>query len=307
MLHPSEDEYIPLNSNAPNSGSYMSGAAVMLVFYDQLLTLDKEMDLIWTLPWRLPKVLFLINRYLVPPLLPYLIISAFTAHTAYQVCDVQQRLGGWAIICGLAAAQGVLCVRLCAAYSHSRYFRWAMVMLLAAEICATSITFAIWASDHLHAVNEPDGLSVCVSNAVNMRYAFWLPFLIGDAIMVGLMLYKLYCFRNEMNATIALLARDSILYFLFMFIALLLDVIPDVFASALPPQAIACIGVSRMMMNIRGLIADDPAHNMHLKTLPNIAVDVESPHVSLAGPGENRNDDPESLPLVDIAGDQHSR
>lgn len=62
-----------------------------------------------------------------------------------------------------------------------------------------------------------------------------------------------------------------------------------------------------MMMNIRGLIADDPAHTMHLKTLPNIAVDVESPHVSLAGPGENRNDDPESLPLVDIAGDQHSR
>jgi len=35
----------------------------------------------------------------------------------------------------------------------------------------------------------------------------------------------------------------------------------------IPAQCVASIAVGRMMMNIRGLVLDDPAHTMHLQTL----------------------------------------
>ncbi|RDB16254.1 hypothetical protein Hypma_003021 [Hypsizygus marmoreus] len=48
---------------------YTNLAFLILLIYDHALTLDLEVSRIWTLPWRLPKFLFLINRYLIPPML----------------------------------------------------------------------------------------------------------------------------------------------------------------------------------------------------------------------------------------------
>lgn len=50
-----------------------------------------------------------------------------------------------------------------------------------------------------------------------------------------------------------------------------------------------------MMMNIRGLIADDPAHTAYLQTLPKFW--AGSPHLSLASGGLQR----ENVPLEDMA------
>ncbi|KAF8893893.1 hypothetical protein BD779DRAFT_958989 [Infundibulicybe gibba] len=47
-----------------NTARYVNLAALILLFYDHITTLDKEVERIWTLPWRLPKCLFLMNRYL---------------------------------------------------------------------------------------------------------------------------------------------------------------------------------------------------------------------------------------------------
>jgi len=68
--------------------------------------------------------------------------------------------------------------------------------------------------------------------------------------------------RQDINPVVILLARDSIVYFAILFAALLVNTILLIAPSGLvikfPPECIACIAVSRMMMNIRGLVFDDP-------------------------------------------------
>jgi len=49
--------------------NYIVLAFLMLMVYDHLLTFDKEVEWIWTLKWRLPKFLFLINNYAISPLI----------------------------------------------------------------------------------------------------------------------------------------------------------------------------------------------------------------------------------------------
>ncbi|KAJ7208086.1 hypothetical protein B0H12DRAFT_432233 [Mycena haematopus] len=47
---------------------YTNIAFLMFMVFDHVITFDTEVSRIWTLKWRLPKVLFLINRYVQPSL-----------------------------------------------------------------------------------------------------------------------------------------------------------------------------------------------------------------------------------------------
>ncbi|KAG5731869.1 hypothetical protein E4T56_gene13796 [Termitomyces sp. T112] len=48
---------------------YTNVAFLMLLIYDHIITFGDEVSRIWPLPWQLPKVSFLVNRYLIPPML----------------------------------------------------------------------------------------------------------------------------------------------------------------------------------------------------------------------------------------------
>ncbi|KAK0463038.1 uncharacterized protein EV420DRAFT_1151393 [Desarmillaria tabescens] len=45
---------------------YLSGAGLVVLLYDHILTFPAEVELIWTARWSVPKVLFLLIRYFVP-------------------------------------------------------------------------------------------------------------------------------------------------------------------------------------------------------------------------------------------------
>lgn len=45
---------------------YVSGAGLVVLLYDHLLTLDDEVRYVWSAPTTLAKVLFLVLRYMVP-------------------------------------------------------------------------------------------------------------------------------------------------------------------------------------------------------------------------------------------------
>ncbi|KAK0430490.1 hypothetical protein EV421DRAFT_281735 [Armillaria borealis] len=46
---------------------YLTSAGLVVLLYDHLLTFSAEVELIWAAHWSVPKVLFLLLRYLVPP------------------------------------------------------------------------------------------------------------------------------------------------------------------------------------------------------------------------------------------------
>ncbi|KAJ4470783.1 hypothetical protein J3R30DRAFT_3408059 [Lentinula aciculospora] len=50
---------------------YVNAVFLTILIYDHILSIDSE-----TLPWKLPKFLFFMNRYIVPPML-FLLTSQF--------------------------------------------------------------------------------------------------------------------------------------------------------------------------------------------------------------------------------------
>ncbi|KIM80305.1 hypothetical protein PILCRDRAFT_822431 [Piloderma croceum F 1598] len=111
-----------------------------------------------------------------------------------------------------------------------------------------------------------------VPENINTQWRVLSPFVVVDGVLVLLVAYKLILYRKEMNRTFAVLARDSIFYFIIVFAFLALVLANDAGAylpvNFLPPsQCISSIVAGRMMMNIRGLILDDPGNTIHLKSL----------------------------------------
>jgi len=109
----------------------------------------------------------------------------------------------------------------------------------------------------------------------SIQWHAWIPSLALECTLMLLTIYKVFSYRDGMNRTIALLARDSIVYFVIIVVGLSLlianGIHPFISKLGIPVQpsieCIAFISTGRMMMNIRGLIMDDPAYTVHLQTL----------------------------------------
>ncbi|KAF9000470.1 hypothetical protein BDQ17DRAFT_1327748 [Cyathus striatus] len=66
-----------------------------LMFYDHALTFDVEMKVIWTLPWKGPKILFLLNS------------------TAPKLCHIR-KWAAWPIVISMASVEILLMIRVLA-------------------------------------------------------------------------------------------------------------------------------------------------------------------------------------------------
>jgi len=104
------------------------------------------------------------------------------------------------------------------------------------------------------------------------QWRIWLCFLSVEGILVLLTTYKLFSFRGQMNRAVTVLARDSIVYFMIVFSSLAVILAQQVDNNILvdfrlPGTCMSSVAVGRMMMNIRGLIMEDPEHTIHLKTM----------------------------------------
>jgi len=110
------------------------------------------------------------------------------------------------------------------------------------------------------------------SSGMPNQWVKWTTFLSVEGIIMLLTAYKMLSFRNQSNRIITMLARDSIVYFVVIFACLASVLAADLqqgidISVQVPAQCLASVAVVRMMMNIRGLMLDDPEHTAYLSTL----------------------------------------
>jgi len=92
MSAPSTPSYMPFNPKAltffkeVQDSNYLNVAFLMLLLYDHAITLDKEVAWIWTLRWRLPKIVFLLNRYVITLLVLLQRIPSFIFPLSIPFC-----------------------------------------------------------------------------------------------------------------------------------------------------------------------------------------------------------------------------
>jgi len=277
MVKPPASVYFPFDSEAPavfrsaTIDNYISTAFIVVMLYDHFLTLDKEIAWIWTLKWRLPKFLFLMNRYVISPLIVLIGIVDFIFPITFSFCHVIINMAPWVAVLSFGIAEAVLILRVCALYGQRKLFVRLLIGLFAIEIISVIVNTSIQLKE-TRQIHYYEFLPGCWSNTTGSGiYSFWIPFTIFDGIVMFLTLYKVFPLRDSRSPAVSLLARDSVVYFVILFSALVVNEvvyklgIP--YNLMLPAECIACASISRMMMNIRGLVMDDPGHTAYLQSL----------------------------------------
>ncbi|KIM72227.1 hypothetical protein PILCRDRAFT_16333 [Piloderma croceum F 1598] len=281
----STTSYAPWDAGAPplfkrtQMNNSIDLAFFALLVYDHLITLDKEIEWIWTLRWRLPKVLFIANRYVITSLLFVEYIPTYLFPVSLSVCipcprDVMRSLTGRLIsVLQILCRRRILNTDIQFVYRRAsnhladdnrKLLAWflrgiLLVALIGAVVVAVSIIRTY--------------LTVLAYNLLPGCWRFSrVIFLTLEGVYMLLTAYKLFSNRKTLNRTITLLARDSILYFTLVFASMVVNLTADRDSNfpvrfTGPTQCITSIAVGRMMMNIRGLILDDPQHTVHLQTL----------------------------------------
>jgi len=172
----------------------------------------------------------------------------------------------WIAVCSFAVAQAVLIVRACALYGQRKLF----VRLLTGFFALEMVSVIFFTT--LLTLDAASALKICPRSNCNfdsIYFILWMPFPVFDGIIMLLTLYKAFPFRGGRSPTASLLARDSVFYFIALFSAMIANLFGTTFGLnlMLPAECIASISISRMMMNLRGLVMDDPDNTAHLRTL----------------------------------------
>ncbi|KAJ7651761.1 hypothetical protein B0H17DRAFT_1102069 [Mycena rosella] len=254
--------------------NYVLYATACLLVYEWVTSLDDEVNRIWTLKWRAPKILYMLNTYFIRPLLLCLWILADFPGTSPEFCRIYAYWQMIPLRLAILVAQALVVIRVWAIYNNSRRMFWVLTTLYTLEVIAVTTCVAIATMD-TQGVAQPVPLS-CDLNSISgylLKYSAtgtWLAPVCFEFIMVLITLAKLvprWKFGSKGflgsggNATLDILARDSLIYFGFIFtFSLTNSVIYELSFSAHyhsillgPTSAISCIAVSRMMINMRSL------------------------------------------------------
>nr|GAT58497.1 predicted protein [Mycena chlorophos] len=299
--------------------NYVFYATSTLLVYELLVTFDEEVDRVWSLRWRLPKVLFILNRYVVRALLILQFIVGDMPGTSAGFCAIY---GSWQIIptrLAILVAQALMVIRLWAIYNNSKCMFHFLLGIYMLEVAAV-VTCATLASIDTQGASQPSplgcGLEERSSMLKNYASGTWIAPVCFELIILLLTLVKIvplpswisrlfngYTFVNDRpsrNATLDILARDSLIYFTFIFTftftnLMLYEYSFSAFYRSIllgPTSAISCIAVSQMIINIRSLprplndtapdlvCAGDPVASMHVMSSPGLgSTGLESPVV----------------------------
>jgi len=277
----STTSYYPFDSEAPavfknvQTNNYLNVAFLTLLLYDHAITLDKEVEWIWTLRWRLPKIVFFSNRYVICPLLSLNGIPAIIFPLSISYCNFDTIFRSIIPILTFCVMKLILVTRVGSLYGNGKFIIWSLRGLLASAVASSTVAQALIMRQCYAFLNYkflPGCWITSTSSKPLTAWPMWAVFLSTEGFLVLLTAYKLLSYRNEMNKTVATLARDSIVYFIIIFACLVMDILPVVdrritISVSIPTMCITSIAAGRMMMNIRGLIMEDPEDTVHLQTL----------------------------------------
>jgi len=254
---------------------YISIAFLAVLLYDHAITVDFEVTRIWTLSWRLPKFLFLINRYIVPPMLIFNGIIPTIYHIPEPTCNIIVKWTAWPTFIALGTIETLLMLRVLAIYGHSKAVTRFLMGLFIFKIVAWLALLSVIISQ-IEAVPRNEYVSGCSYTTPPYLLVGWIPPAFFESVIVIFVIYKILGCEG-LSPTLRLLARDSMVYFVVMFSFLVANLVISRFRGSLllgPPSVIACVAGARMTMNIRGLWDDDP--NETRCELPTIRFGVPS-------------------------------
>ncbi|KAF8069923.1 hypothetical protein FPV67DRAFT_1753646 [Lyophyllum atratum] len=252
---------------------YTNVAFLMLLLYDYIITFHTEVERIWSLQWRLPKILFLLNRYIVPPMLMFNGLTP-SVHLGEEICDFIGKWTAWPTILSMGIVDAILVLRvvvicgyrfpkiLYSYRSYALYRRWPEQATLASWLgVALAITF------NTDATPGSVIFTGCLYVAPPYFYAAWLsqgltsttpriPPVFFESIIIVFTIHKVVKYDRVHMILLAnlFLAR----YGQGFMGALLIQ----------PCCVVACVAAARMTMNIREFTMNKDHHATEFELPP---------------------------------------
>ncbi|KDR71717.1 hypothetical protein GALMADRAFT_253439 [Galerina marginata CBS 339.88] len=259
---------------------YVRLSSNIVIFYDQLITFDREVNSIWKSRWTFAKCLFLVNRYYGLASAIFNTYAFFHPNLTNSLCSGYYNWEGWTNLIGCILADIILQMRIYALYSKNKpitgLIGGSFILCVAASIgVMTYSTRGLVAT----AVDILDGTKFCLTPLVPPHYYLvWLPMLAFESLLCVLAVTRAYRSYSSSGARFTgqglfdILIRDSLLYFLaigatYLTCFLVWRLEQNILVEA--PNgfslAISCTLGNRMILNLRDANKQEEESGVHIR------------------------------------------
>ncbi|KAG2005749.1 hypothetical protein CC2G_002129 [Coprinopsis cinerea AmutBmut pab1-1] len=257
----------------------VAAACLTALIYNHLLTMNQEVVQIWPNRFSLAKALFLSNRYIVEAVLLFNCISAsrpFHSENLHILSSLARRTLSSLTISNIIV-QGILLLVIWALYRENRVvLSIATFFYVGGAATLIGLTIHDYVGEEVLVDRTLRNLPGCYASSVPSIIAgFWIGPLIVESVLFVLVVSRaFFWWRHETRIPVllAVLARDSTLYFAFVFALLLANYLvfqfgPPALSSLLvtPTITAGCILGSHMLLNVRAmntLESEPPRHDI---------------------------------------------
>ncbi|KAF9644435.1 hypothetical protein BDM02DRAFT_948517 [Thelephora ganbajun] len=273
-----DQEYLKM-ANQAYVVAYVTAVCATTLLYDYALTLGEEITRMWTLRFSIPKCLFLINRYLVIPMLVFNGIASSRTHlpanvrTLHNLCSISmpntvnscqyfrvdcfRKLIArtrtlscvfylrWLVVCITvthSTIEGILLTRVWALYrGNMPVLAVACCLYLAGVATLVSLTIRDYVGEKVLIVQDFSALPGCYAASVPALIAgYWIAPVIIESILFVLVMWRAFAWWKDRSAAPPTL---TLMY-------------APPFLSSLfvtPSNTAGCIAGSRLLLNLRSL------------------------------------------------------
>ncbi|THH04379.1 hypothetical protein EW145_g5558, partial [Phellinidium pouzarii] len=227
--------------------AYVTAVCATTLLFDYCLTVVDEVGtafvVIWPTAFSIPKALFLVDRYVVLPMLVF---------------------NGIEIIYPLVCVFYLRWLSVCIAVTHATVEGILLARVLA--LFGISIMIALTINDYVgEAVNIVENINImpgCYAASVpSLLAGYWVASTVVESTFFALVAWRVVIWSRDragVPPALVLIARDSTIYFATMFVLLFVNLFvfeyAPPFLSSLfvtPVNTAGCIGAGRMLMNLR--------------------------------------------------------
>ncbi|EJD34772.1 hypothetical protein AURDEDRAFT_176167 [Auricularia subglabra TFB-10046 SS5] len=200
--------------------------AAALFFYDHVLTLSAEIDLVWRSKWSVGKALFLVERYMKWAELGVMFYYDWI-NSSVPDCLPIYSYTMYSLLLGVVIADVILILRTWALWDTSRL----VIILLSVLLCAITAANYYFVAYYLRTLNffpldkvDPRAASIfdnkfCLATKLSNRFAIiWVSIAAFELVIFIMTAIKGFGhFRQQSSSLISAIYRDSMLYFVSIF------------------------------------------------------------------------------------------
>lgn len=261
--------------DAVRINGYMTLVAIVILYYDYLVTLPIEIQYIWPKPSSKSSIWFFVNRYI--PIfgnIPILLSSFASATAREQSCRSYELYHQLLLVLNQTVVVLLMASRTYALYGGSRRIVMVLAVLFVVLIPLTAWSLVGQDSDFVPGVS---GCSIAISSSTAYHVAIpWEAQFVYDVVIFSLTLFKSYSHRKQLRwheslsrstsmGFVQLIFYDGAIYFAVMALVNFVNIVLFFFTSALLKGVLStfasCIAVttmSRILLNLHEAASKTP-------------------------------------------------